>query len=71
MPAVTPETIPLDEPIVAIPVLPLLQLPPEVTQLTVVVEPTQTFNVPVIGAIVGKGFTVTGVVTKQPVLGIV
>ena len=43
----------------------LLQVPPPVALESVVVKPTQTLAVPLIAA--GKGLTVIGVVTKQPV----
>lgn len=46
-PAVTPVTIPVLEPTVATPLLPLLQVPPTVALLKVVVLPTQAIAVPV------------------------
>ena len=64
VPAVTPVTIPVDDPTVALPLL-LLHVPPAGVEFNVVVRPTQTFNVPVIA--VGFGFTVTTAVLIQPV----
>ena len=55
--------MPVAEPIVAIPGLPLVQNPPGVASLNVVVKPTQTDKVPVIGA--GNGVTVTVVKARQ------
>jgi hypothetical protein len=52
-------------PVVATAVLLLLQVPEGVASLSVVAEPAQTVNVPVIAA--GTGFTVIIVVTRQPV----
>jgi hypothetical protein len=66
VPGVIPNTIPVAEPIVATLVVPLLQLPPGVALLSVVVCPTHILIVPVMGA--GKQFTVTALVVKQ-VLG--
>jgi hypothetical protein len=63
VPPDTPPTIPVDEPIVAIDVLPLIQVPPLVALLKAVVPPTQTVGVPVMDA--GNGLTVTIVVTLQ------
>lgn len=51
-------------PTVAIPVLPLAQVPPPAS-LKVVFDATQTLSVPVIAP--GSGLTVTGVVAVQPV----
>ena len=50
VPALTPVTAPVDEFTVATPVLVLLQVPPLVVLASVVPEPTQTPNVPVIAA---------------------
>ena len=50
VPAVTPVTMPELLPTVAIPVLLLLQEPPVVLSLKVVVAPTHTVVVPVIAA---------------------
>ncbi len=66
VPAATPVIIPLAEPIVACAVLLLLQTPPPVALVRVVVRPTQTDAVPAIAA--GMGLTVTAAVTRQPVL---
>jgi hypothetical protein len=52
-----PVTIPVEDPMVATPGALLLQLPPAVASARVVVEPTQVFSVPVIGA--GVATTVT------------
>ena len=65
VPAVTPVTIPVDEPIVAIPVLLLLQVPPVVALLIVTVPPIHTALPPVIAA--GNGLTVTVLVVAHPV----
>ena len=59
-----PVTIPEAEPIVAIEVILLPQAPPGTASLQVVVEPTHTFKVPVIGA--GPGETVTVMLAVQP-----
>lgn len=50
VPDATPVTTPVVEPTEAIPVLPLLQVPPVVASLRVVVAPAHTVNVPVIAA---------------------
>ena len=60
-----PVTIPVEEPTVAIPVLPLVHVPPLVASLKVVVKPAQTDAVPVIDD--GNGFTVATIVVIQPV----
>lgn len=65
VPADTPVTIPVDEPMVAMAVLPLLQSPPPAPSLSVVVVPTHVCNIPVI--VVGPEFTVTVVIAVQPV----
>ena len=67
VPAVTPVTIPLDDPIVATAVLPLLHAPPEVPLVNVVVLPMHTESVPPILA--GSAYTVTILVAAQPVVG--
>jgi hypothetical protein len=65
VPAVTPVTMPLEEPTDAF-VLLLLQLPPGVPSVKVIVEPGQTANVlPPIAE--GRGLTVTGSVAVHPV----
>jgi hypothetical protein len=46
VPALTPVTTPVDEPTVATPVLPLVQVPPDGDELSVVVDPVQTEAVP-------------------------
>jgi hypothetical protein len=56
VPAATPLTVPDPEPTVACAVLLLLQVPPAVPSLKVVVKPTHTLVVPVIAA--GTGLTV-------------
>ena len=58
VPAATPVTTPVDEPTVAKPVLLLLHVPPVVAQASVVVAPSHTVSVPVIG----NGFTLTFIV---------
>lgn len=44
----------------------LLQVPPPVPSLNIVVVPIQARAVPVIADTTGTAFTVTGMVTKQP-----
>jgi hypothetical protein len=68
-PAPTAVTVPEEEPMVATPVAELDQVPPGVASLSVDINPEQTASVPPIAA--GFGFTVTGVVLKHPVAGIV
>jgi hypothetical protein len=53
---------------VAIVVPPLLQLPPDVTSLNIVVSPEHTDNVPVIVA--GSGLTVSTAVAIHPVANV-
>ena len=65
VPDPTPFTIPLEEPIVATPGVPLVHVPVPLPSVKVVFCPTQTFNVPPIVA--GMGLTVNGVVMIQPV----
>jgi hypothetical protein len=65
VPEDTPVTIPVDEPIVAIPAAPLLHVPPGVASLNVTVLPWHTVAGPEIGA--GKGLTVSVLVVLQPV----
>ena len=65
VPAVTPVTMPEEEPIVAFELL-MLQTPPPVRSPSVVVSPTHTLSVPVIDE--GKGSTVMGNVAEQPVV---
>ena len=64
MPIVTPVTIPVTEPIVALPLL-LVQVPPAVASVNAVVKPKHTVKVPDMAE--GKGFTVTTAVMIQPV----
>ena len=64
VPEDNPVTTPVEKPIVAIPVLPLVQVPPPAS-LKVVVNPAQTAAVPVIDA--GNGLTVTTLAAIQPV----
>ena len=64
VPAVTPVNMPVDAPIVAIAVAPLVHVPPLVALLNVTVWPTHTSAVPVIDP--GAAFTVTIVVRGQP-----
>ena len=63
MPAVTPATVPVDEPIVALPLL-LLQVPPPAS-VKFVVDPAHTLLAPVIDD--GNGFTVITIELMQPV----
>jgi hypothetical protein len=58
-----PVTIPVDDPIVATPVLLLLQIPPMEASDSVVVKPVHTVVEPVIVA--GAALTVTILVSKQ------
>ena len=53
VPEPTPETTPVEEPIVATDVVPLLHIPPEAVSDTVIVKPTQTLSGPVMTP--GKG----------------
>jgi hypothetical protein len=64
-PAEMPETIPVDTPIVAIPVEPEVHVPPRSALLRLVPPPWHIDMVPVIAA--GIVFTVTTVVVLQPV----
>ena len=64
MPAIIPVTIPVDDPMVALPLL-LVHVPPAGVEFNVVVRPTHTLATPVM--VVGLGFTVTVVVIKHPV----
>ena len=61
----TPVTTPEEDPTVARAVLLLLQVPPEVASVNVVVKNGQTTAVPPIAA--GEELTVTGVVILHPV----
>jgi hypothetical protein len=69
VPTDIPLTTPEEEPIVAMPVLPLLHEPPlPAVTPRVLVPPIQTCAVPVI--VPGVVFTVTGFVARQPVAGV-
>jgi hypothetical protein len=57
--------MPVDAPIIAIVVLLLLQVPPAVTSVNVIVRPTQTLPAPFIDD--GKVLTVTVASVIQPV----
>ncbi len=50
LPVATPVTIPETDPMVAIAVFALLQLPPVVASLSVIVRPTQAVDGPVMAA---------------------
>jgi len=63
VPPDTEVTTPLDAPIVATPVLPLLHVPPAIALLSVVPDPLHIVSVPEIGLVLP---TVTVNVTKQP-----
>ncbi len=67
MPADTPVTTPA-ELTVAFEVLLLLQLPPDMLLVSVIVEPTHTLELPTIDATVGAALTVMVLVTlvEQP-----
>lgn len=64
IPAVTPVTIPVDDPTVAIPGALLVHVPPVTPSLSVVARPMHTCVTPVIA--VGTVFTVTVAVALQP-----
>jgi hypothetical protein len=65
VPALTPLTIPLLDPTVAVAVLLQVHIPPVGKQLCVVAEPTHTLLLPVMAE--GTGFTVMPFVAMQPV----
>jgi hypothetical protein len=68
LPAIPVVTVPDDDPIVATLVLLLVQVPPVIASVNVVVAPpAHKLSVPPITA--GSGFTVNGVDTWQPVPG--
>jgi len=70
VPVATPLTVPVEEPIVATPVLLLLHVPPDVVELSVVLLPAQMLVVPVIEA--GVLFTVNVEVAIQlPILYVI
>jgi len=64
VPADTPVTIPVVDPTVATPILPLLHTPPPDTLLSVVVLPEHSVIVPVIDE--GVLITLTTRVARQP-----
>lgn len=64
VPALTPLTMPVPEPTVAIAVLLLLHAPPVIVSLSVVVAPTHAVADPVI--VGGNAFTVTAFIALQP-----
>ena len=68
VPAETPVTKPVPDPIVAIPGLPLLHVVVPDGSLSVVVAPTHNVVVPPIGA--GNGLTVIMAVAIQPVASV-
>ena len=63
VPTLTPVTTPDPDPTVAIPVLPLVHVPPAGVEFNVVVVPEQTVAVPVIA--VGAVLTVTVCIAWQ------
>lgn len=65
VPAATPVMSPEVRPAVATPVLLLVQLPPLIASLSVMVVATHSADAPIIA--VGEGLTVTVVVVTQPV----
>ena len=65
MPPLTPVTIPVVPPTVAVPVAALLQVPPAVASVSTVVRPTHTGS-PLPVGIAGVVDTVTTVVPIQP-----
>ena len=69
MPLAIPVTIPV-EPTVATEISLLLHTPPEVPSVNDIVDPTQTLVVPEIVAITGRGFIVTGLVARHPVVNV-
>jgi hypothetical protein len=63
VPGDTPPATPVPEPIMAIAILLLLQVPPDTESVSSVVDPMPTIKVPVITD--GAGFTVTRIVTMS------
>ena len=61
VPGDTPDTIPDDEPTVAMPVAPEVQIPPDVASLSVDVNPAQTAAAPVMAAVAALMVTVAEV----------
>ena len=68
VPGETPMITPVPEAAVAIPVLPLAQVPGPVISLRLVKVPAQTLVLPVIAAGDGVKFTVVTEVAAQPLL---
>jgi hypothetical protein len=64
VPGLTPVTNPVDEPMVATAVVPLIQVPPADASVNVIVAPTHTVVGPPIAA--GSGLTVIAFTAKQP-----
>src|SRR5947209_4732202 len=64
LPAATPLSMPVPDPMVAVPVLTLVHVPPEVASVSVVIPPTHATGVPVIAA--GTALIVSVAVLKQP-----
>lgn len=58
LPAATPVTTPVLASIVATAVVPLLQVPPAILLLSIMVEPTQTEEAPLMVPAFGTGLTV-------------
>ena len=69
VPALTPDTSPLPELMVATPVVPLFHVPPNGVSLSDVVSPAQTDKFPSIAD--GIAFTVKIALTAQPTVPIV
>ena len=65
VPVATPDTVPVRDPTVAIAVLPLVHVPPDVGSFSVVVEPIHTPVEPPM--LDGSGLTVIFVVEEQPI----
>ena len=66
VPAETPVTIPVPDPILATPVLVLVQIPPPVASLSRIVCPTQVVELPVIAAGAALTVKVTALVAVNP-----
>lgn len=66
VPAAIPATMPVSEPIVAVAVVLLLQVPAPLASLRADVLPVQTVVVPVIGDGTGTTFTVVVALHKPP-----
>ena len=64
VPAVTPVATPVDDPMIAMVVLPLIHIPPPAASVSAVVAPGHTCNVPPIAD--GPKFTVIVIITLQP-----